>query len=465
MLVLFIATALAAEPQLVEEAPFELHHAVLDNGLEVFLQPRADATSVFCLVVVRGGGRYEDERTSGASHLLEHMLFTRTERWGEREIRDAIESRGGSYNGYTYAESVRYHAWVGADELPLALDWLDQVVFRPVLVQEELDKEREVVFEERGGRDGWWMQQLTDAGIGASVHGAVATAYWPDTPLAMDHIGEDDSLDGMRLVDVERFYDAHYRPDNAAVVLVGRFEVADALALVEHQFRDHEAPAEPLPVLSPAPDPRDVPDHRTIWRPTIGDQVQVAITVPTVGTGHPDHADVELAARYLDDLLFERLRTERALVYGVDAWNDDWTDAGFLRVETELDHAKVDEALEVMHLALDELSSGVVEADRLDRVRAQTVGASERSVEEGRTRANVLAHWWLSPASARELRPEVLWDATAEDLVRVASSWDAAARTTWVRRSPVTVAQAWGVAIALIAVGLGGWLVLRRRRA
>ena len=459
---IWICAALALEP--VEDAPFELHTATLDNGLEVLLQPRPDATSVFAMVVVRGGGRYENATTSGASHLLEHMLFTKTERWDEKEIRDAVEGRGGSYNGYTYAESVRYHAWLGAEELPVAVDWLDQVVFRSQLEEAQLHKEREVVFEERGGRDGWWMKQLADAGIGASVRRAASRAYWPETALAMDHIGEDASLDGMSLGDVEGFYVRHYRPDNAAVVLVGRFEVDEALARVEEAFAHVQKPVLPAPVLDEAPIAQELPREQTIWRPTVGDQVELSITVPTVGTTHPDHTTVELAGRYLGDLLFERLRTDRGLVYSAKAWNDEWSDAGFLRVETELDHIKVDEALGLMHAAMDEMAAGEIEPERLQRVRAQTKGQSERSLEEGRVRANRIAHWWLSPAAARELRPEVLWSASIEEITRVAAAWTRDRRTTWVKRSPLTITQAWSLSLGMIALGLGGFLVLRRRR-
>ncbi|HJN77113.1 MAG TPA: pitrilysin family protein [Myxococcota bacterium] len=462
---LLIATAVAAEVQVVHEAPFELRHVVLDNGLEVFLQPRADSTSVLGLVVVRGGGRFESPETSGASHLLEHMLFTKTELWDERGVRNWVEDLGGSYNGYTYAESVRYHAWLGADHLPELLLWLEQVVFHPELLPAELDKEREVVFEERGGRDGWWMTQVHDAGVGRSLREAASEAYWPDTMLPVPHIGEDSSLDGMSLPDLEGFYGRHYRPDNAALVLVGRLEVESTLARIEQGFGLLDNPEGSAPTAPSAPSAAGAPTEDVIWQPAVYDQFEVAITAPTVGSSHPDHRVTELAASYLEDLLFERMRTDRALVYGVSAWNEDWLDAGFLCIRTELDHEKVDEALELMHIALDELSSGELEPERLARVRAQHIGHAERSLEEGPVRASRIAGFWLTPVPARELRPRQLWRASEADILRVAAAWTAGSRTTWVSRPPVTVGQAWAVALTLILVGsIGALLAMRRRR-
>ena len=463
-----LATALAADLQVVDEAPFELHRTVLDNGLEVLVQPRSDSTSILGMVVVRGGGRFETPETSGASHLLEHVLFTGTELWDERGVRDWVEDRGGSYNGYTYAESVRYYAWLGADHMPELLLWLEQVVFQAELQDQEFQKEREVVFEERGGRDGWWMTQVHDAGFGQTVRGAASEAYWPETMLPVRHIGEDASLDGMVFEDVEGFYARHYRPDNAALVLVGRVDLDATMKEVEHRFGGLGNPEEQPPAAASAPVAQPGPAAATGWQPAIYDQFEVAITLPTVGTSHPDHRAHELAASYLQDILFERLRTDRALVYGVSAYNDDWLDAGFLCVSTELDHAKADEALELMHIALDEMAAGDFDADRLARVRAQHIGYAERSLEDGPTRAARLAQHWLLPADARELRPRAIWDASEADLVRVASSWTRELRTTWVSRPPVTVGSAWAFSLSAIGVGLAGiafGLWRRRRRA
>ena len=172
---LALGSALAQEAELEEapeapevqvlEAGFPVQMHRLDNGLEVWLQPR-DGQAFAALLAVRGGGRYESLEESGASHLLEHMLFTGTERWpDEKQLRRFVEERGGSFNGHTHDETVRYRVFLPSRHRVEALEWLEQVVYHPILSQEQLDKEREVVFEERGGRDGWWMRQLYAAGF------------------------------------------------------------------------------------------------------------------------------------------------------------------------------------------------------------------------------------------------------------------------------------------------------------
>ena len=420
------------------EAPFPLFHAELDNGLDVWLQPRDGATSLHGTLVVAAGGRYETMDTSGSSHLLEHLVFTETERWDELQVARWIEDLGGTYNGTTYDRTVRYWAWVGPDDLRPLVTWLEQIVFHPVLTEAQLAKEREIVFEERGGRDGWWMTQVRERGFNRPLWEAMALHYWPDSMLSVPRIGRDESLDALTLAQLEGFHAAHYRPDNASLVLVGALDPEAALAEIEAGLGQVPAGADVPPVVPAGPAQDHGPSRETIWRLGIFDQWEVALSVPAHGSGHPDHDTEVLAAAYLDDLMFERLRTDRALVYGVSTSVQTWVDAGHLRVVTELDSAKADEALQVMQDTLDEAAE--VEPDRLARVRAQMIGGSRRRLEDTKSRSALITHASLTGVA---LEPQERWDATQAEVEAVLSGWSRERRTEWVRRAAWTVAQAW----------------------
>ncbi|MCP4803847.1 MAG: insulinase family protein [Proteobacteria bacterium] len=460
-LLLALSTGFAQAAELTEvDAPFPLYTSTLDNGLVVWLQPRDGATSLHGTLVVGSGGRYETLETSGSSHLLEHLLFTRTELWDERQVSEWIEDLGGTYNGTTYDRTVQYWAWVGPDDLDPLLLWLEQIVFHPVLEQDQLEKEREIVFEERGGRDGWWMGEVRARGFGRSMWEAMALHYWPDSMLSVPRIGKDSSLDAITLPQLQDFYDAHYRVDNTALVLVGAMDPEQALAAVEAGIGQLGGAAAFEDVAEAGPPRTPAPSRETIYRLGIFDQWEVGVSSPAHGSGHPDHDAEVMASAYLRDLMFERLRTDRALVYGVDSGVQTWVDAGHLRVTTELDHAKVDEVLELIQLTLDEAQT--VDPDRLARVRAQMIGGSQRRLEDTKSRSSLLTHAWLTGV---RLDPAERWSASLEEVERAIGSWDASTRTEWVRRAVWTVGQAWqlGGVAAILALGLI-WMGIRRWR-
>jgi predicted Zn-dependent peptidase len=455
--VIWLAAALAAAP----ESAFPIETHTLDNGLEVWLQPR-DGQAFAALLVVRGGGRYETLESSGASHLLEHMLFTGTERFpDEKELRRFVEERGGSFNGHTYDESVRYRVFLPARYRRDALEWLEQVVYHPLLSQEQLDKEREVVFEERGGRDGWWMRTMHEAGFDQAIWLQAQRLYWPDSMLGVRRIGDDLSLEAMTLERIAAFHEQHYGPENSALVLVGAFEPDQVLVEVEQVFGDlqrgERAPrTELLPEL-----PEQLPGSQRLWDLGIWDQATLGLTCPAVGAEDALYPAADLAAWYLQDLLFDELRTERALVYGVSADIRAWSDAGYLLVSADMDRGKLDQAEAVLLEVMRDHREGGLDRLRLERSRQQAMGLTEIGFEESIDRAHMLGATWLASPSARRMTSLSRWSATPEQVEQVFQGWDRC--TTWRQTALLSKAQAWALVglLALCLVGFGLWRLRR----
>ena len=140
----------------------QIDQTALDNGLQVWCKPRPGTGSVVIRLVVRVGARYEIDGQNGIAHFLEHLIFDGTPRWSEQDIRHVIERVGGSFNGWTGHEGTVYEAEVLADHLDVALDWLAEIVFRSTLREDQVEKERGVIFRERGGRLGAFLSTLED---------------------------------------------------------------------------------------------------------------------------------------------------------------------------------------------------------------------------------------------------------------------------------------------------------------
>src|SRR5579859_3716933 len=120
----------------------------LPNGLRIVSEmvPHVQSASVGLWIGV--GSRDEEDPRRGISHFIEHMLFKGTRRRSARQIADEIESRGGHLNAFTGKEATCYETRVLAEDVPLAIDILTDMLLHSLLDPEEIAREKGVVLEE-----------------------------------------------------------------------------------------------------------------------------------------------------------------------------------------------------------------------------------------------------------------------------------------------------------------------------
>ena len=122
----------------------------LVNGLTVASDPMAGVESSTIGVWVAAGARHEPAEVNGIAHLLEHMAFKGTERRSARAIAEEIEAVGGYLNAYTTREHTAYYARVLAEDAPLAVDILADILQHSTFEESELERERSVILQEIG---------------------------------------------------------------------------------------------------------------------------------------------------------------------------------------------------------------------------------------------------------------------------------------------------------------------------
>src|SRR3972149_7028978 len=207
----------APQPHLKEDGMFNLRRAVLPNGLRVWVKPRPGTGTVFLALQVPVGSRHETEENNGISHFLEHMLFTGTEKWDEREVIESVRRRGGEVNARTSAEDTVFWLNLKADDLDFGLNWLTQVVLRSTLPEDKFKKERQIIIEEKGGDYGFfdalggWIE---DHRFGWNLFRAVPRRLFAQSTILLPVIGDDASLRRIGYRQVIEFYRRHYVPNN-----------------------------------------------------------------------------------------------------------------------------------------------------------------------------------------------------------------------------------------------------------
>lgn len=243
---------------------FALEEHELDNGLRVVLQPDPAAPLVTTHVMYHVGSKNERRGRTGFAHLFEHLLFQGSANVPREGHFKYIQDAGGTLNGTTWFDRTNYFETLPSNELDLAL-WLESDrmgFFKPGITSEKLENQREVVKNER-------RQSYENRPYGLAFEKVLDVAYAEGHPYRHPTIGYMDDIEAASLEDVHEFFDLHYGPNNATLVLVGDFDPDDALARVDRWFG--EIPSRPVPALPDVPSPLGGGERHAV----LPDRVQV----------------------------------------------------------------------------------------------------------------------------------------------------------------------------------------------
>jgi zinc protease len=247
-----VAAALAVAA--VGPALADIQSRTLDNGLQVYVREDHRAPVVTSMVWYRVGGVDEHRGITGVSHLLEHMMFKGTDKLAPGELSEIIARNGGKDNAFTGQDYTAYFQQIAADRLEVAFRLEADRMANLALDPAELEKEAQVVMEERRLR-------VTDQprARAREVQDAVAfDAHGYGHPI----IGWQKDLEGLALADLQAWYDRYYRPGNAVVVVAGDVDPEEVFGLAEEHFGavsgTDQGPAQAVPSPDPAEGSRQV---------------------------------------------------------------------------------------------------------------------------------------------------------------------------------------------------------------
>ncbi|MFT7520564.1 MAG: zinc protease, partial [Kiritimatiellia bacterium] len=226
-----LLAALALGPQAHAEEPAIAYEKYeLENGLDVILAPDKSTPIVYVTVWYHVGSKDEVEGLTGFAHLFEHLMFN-----GSVSVPDdyfkPLQEVGASINGSTSTDRTNYHQVLPARYLPLALfmesDRMGGLL--PVLSQETLDNQREVVRNER-------RQRYENPPYGQAYGDIMFNLYAPGHPYHHITIGSHEDLEAAKLQDVKEFFSSWYVPNNAALVVAGDFDPIQVRDLIQENF-------------------------------------------------------------------------------------------------------------------------------------------------------------------------------------------------------------------------------------
>jgi len=193
------------------------------NGLQILLLPVKSAPVVTFMVTYRVGSRNEVTGTTGATHLLEHLMFKGTEKFDRSKgtgFDQVLERVGAETNATTWLDRTNYFATVPKNALPLLIE-VEADRMRNLALREDDRRPEMVVVRnefERGEND-------PRSALDKELWGTAFLAH----PYHHDTIGWRSDIEKVPIAKLREFYDTFYWPDNATVTVIGDFEPATAL--------------------------------------------------------------------------------------------------------------------------------------------------------------------------------------------------------------------------------------------
>jgi zinc protease len=232
---------------LVKQTQFDVSEHRFGNGLLALLLESHD-TPVVCLSVwYRAGSRHDPAGMSGMAHLLEHMMFKGTQRHPKGDYDRMLHVQGATNNASTWLDRTNYYVLIGSDRYRVALELEADRMRGALLSQTDLDAEMTVVRNE--------LERGEDDPVTALFDRLHAVAFLQH-PYRRPVIGWREDIESITAADLKAFYDRHYQPNHAFLVVAGDFDRTEMSDAIGRTFG-----AIPAPEASAGRDARGIPEE------------------------------------------------------------------------------------------------------------------------------------------------------------------------------------------------------------
>ncbi|MGB1170330.1 MAG: M16 family metallopeptidase [Flavobacteriaceae bacterium] len=248
-LLLFILVGLYANSQVIQTASVEgITEYKLKNGLKVLLFPDNSSQTITVNITYKVGSRHEGYGEKGMAHLLEHLVFKGTP--NHPDIPKELSSHGARPNGTTWYDRTNYFETFNAtdENLDWALDLEADRMVNSYIAKKDLESEFSVVRNE--------FESGENSPTGVLMQKVISASFlWHN--YGKSTIGNRSDIERVPILNLKAFYKKYYRPDNAVLMVTGKFERDKTLALIEKKFADIKNPDTPLrdiPTIEPPQD-------------------------------------------------------------------------------------------------------------------------------------------------------------------------------------------------------------------
>lgn len=361
----------------IEIAPGVMQ-TTLDNGVRVISDKMTRVATASVGIWVDCGSRAESANMNGAAHLIEHMVFKGTQSRSAEQIAREVEDVGGQINAWTAREQTGFYVRMLADDVPLGMDILSDLLTNPAIDQEELDRERNVVIQEIG------MVEDTPDDI---IFDHFQQCAFPDQGMGRPILGTRDTVSSMTRHDLRDFLSHHYAANRMVVSGAGAIDHQHLVDLAQkslgHLHKSDVQPAAPAQYQGGEVRVED-------------DLEQLHWVLGFPGLDHHDpmlyplQAFSTILGGGMSSRLFQEIREKRGLVYSIYSYLNPFADSGIFGIYAGTDPDRIAELVPVVCDQLVSIADTVTE-DEVRRAKAQLRAGVLMSLESSMARAEFWA--------------------------------------------------------------------------
>jgi predicted Zn-dependent peptidase len=340
----------------------QLHHIPLTKfkqKLPLLTIDLPATESVTVMFLANTGSRFEPVGKEGIAHFFEHMVFKGTANYPDAKIlARTLDSIGADFNAFTSKEYTGYYVKSAAANFDLALDVLSDMLFAPLLNQEDIDREKGVIIEE--------LNMYVDTPQ-HHISNVFEQLIFADSALAHDIIGFKDSIRSLTSEDFQNFLKQYYGPENLLLVIAGGLHkinrdqkiLADKVALAFNKLESKRGENSKLLVPKakqskygqpPEINKNAFSTHRFKLIKRASEQAHFVMAWPSLDRHHPDRFALSVLSTILggnmSSRLFTEVREKRALCYYVRSDFEYYHDAGYLGASAGVDPSRLQEAIQ-----------------------------------------------------------------------------------------------------------------------
>ena len=358
---------------------------VLDSGATVVTEAMTEVRSVSCGFWFDVGARDEPDELAGTSHFLEHLLFKGTKRRSAKDIANEFDAVGGDVNAFTGKEYTCYYSRVIAEDLPMALDVLSDMILNSKIDPEEFESERKVILEE--------IAMHEDA-PDELVHDLFYRRMWDGHPLGRPVLGFNETIGAVDRDDVAHYWHERYAPKNLVVAAAGNLDHQELVRSVDELFSDQDGARTSRTGAAPTAQ-IGVNVHK---RPT--EQAHIVLGTEGLPRNHEDRHALALLDTILgggmSSRLFQEVREKRGLAYSVFSYRALFADTGTFAIYAGTTPQNAETVIDIVRGEIDDiLTNGVTRAE-FDRAKGHVRGSLVLSSEDPGSRMNRLGKQQLT---------------------------------------------------------------------
>lgn len=335
------------------------------NGLHVLLFPDSSQPKITVNVIYRVGSRNEGYGETGMAHLLEHMVF-KTSKSGRELFKQLTDRAGGFFNGTTdYDQTMYFESFTASDEnLRWALELESDRMVNMTMLKKDLDTEMTVVRNE---------MEMGENSPNNVLEERVLAAAYNFHNYGKTVIGARSDVERVPIENLAVFYRKYYEPDNADLIISGKFDESKALGMVAQTLGSIPKPDR---VLTPpyTTEPTQEGEREVVLR-RVGNTQNILAVYHIPSAMHPDMAALQVLAQILGapqtGRLYKELVDSKKAV-SASSYAADMHDPGFVTANAQLKpDQSVDDAAQVLLKTVESVTTNPPTQEEVDRAKAR----------------------------------------------------------------------------------------------